>query len=68
MVFIYKNIDNYELVLEAVIYGFAGIQSAGMFISIGLNVMNIKALHLKLQKLIDTGNFKAILHSKRFYV
>lgn len=53
-VFIYENISNYESVIDAAMCGFAGMQGCGMFISIGLNMKNVKALHLKLQEIVDT--------------
>lgn len=53
IVFIYENITNYESVIDAAMCSFAGLQGCGMFISIGLNMKNVKALHLKLQEIID---------------
>lgn len=63
-VFICKNITNYESVIDAAMCGFAGVQGVGMFISIGLNMMNIKTLHLKLQEIIDSGKFNWIIEIK----
>lgn len=53
IVFIYKNFENYESVIDAAMCLFAGLQCCGMFISIGLNMKNVKALQLKLQEIID---------------
>lgn len=41
---------------------FAAFQSTGMFLSFGMKLRDIKALHLKLQQIVDKGNicvFKA---------
>lgn len=35
---------------------FAGIQSSGMFLTIGMKMSKIKTLHLKLQDIVDQGD------------
>lgn len=59
--FIYKNYTDSELIINALVLVLAGIQSIGMFISISLNMNKIKMLHLKLQEIIDTGNFSSMV-------
>lgn len=52
-VFVYKNASDFELVSEPCLIVIAGVQLVGMFISYGLNMKQIKRLHIKLQKIID---------------
>lgn len=54
---IYENWPNLELVIEATIAFVGGIQSGGMFLSLGLHFRKIKTLNLKLQEIVDHGNF-----------
>lgn len=44
-----------ELILKPCSVAFGGVQCVGMFISIGLQMKRIKALHLELQRIIDEG-------------
>lgn len=56
-IFIYKNLSNYESVIDAASCSFAGLQACGMFLSTGLNMKNVKLLHLKLQDIVDNDKF-----------
>lgn len=56
----YENNTNSQLALDAAMTGMAGVQGSGMFVSIGLQMSNTKALQIKLQMLIDSGNLKTI--------
>lgn len=53
--FAYKNSSQIALVLQTTSLIVGGSQSAGMFISLGLNVKKMKILHLKLQEICDNG-------------
>lgn len=44
-----------EPILKPCSVAFGGVQCVGMFISIGLQMNRIKALHLELQRIIDKG-------------
>lgn len=50
-----KNIENTALALEVSCTIIGEMQAAGMFMSIGLQLKNIRALHITLQDLIDKG-------------
>lgn len=52
-VFVYRNLSQFELALQTIRIVIAGFQSAGMFLSIGSNMDNVKALHFKLQKIVN---------------
>lgn len=54
-VFAVQNIDKLTLALQNVSLVVGGIQSAGMYISIGINMLKVKALHLKLQEVVNKG-------------
>lgn len=49
--------SQFTTVIQAWLLIVAGLQSGGMFISIGLQMKNIKILHLKLQEIVDEGKF-----------
>lgn len=44
-----------EPILKPCSVAFGGVQCVGMFICIGIQMKNIKALHLELQRIIDEG-------------
>lgn len=44
-----------ELILKPCSVAFGGVQCVGMFICIGLQMKNIKVLHLELQRIVDEG-------------
>lgn len=52
---IYGYWPEIELILKPCSVAFGGVQCVGMFICIGCQMKNIKALHLKLQRIIDEG-------------
>lgn len=52
---IWKNFPNIELVLQGIIVTIAGIQLGGMYLSILLNLNDVKKLHLVLQDIVDKG-------------
>lgn len=56
-VFAYKNIAHFEPALEAIFVVIAGIQCAGMFLSVGLKMKNVKLLQIELQQIVDKGIF-----------
>lgn len=51
--FAFKNMDKFLDALEAMSMVIVGIQCGGMHLSIGLNMKAVKALHLKLQGIVD---------------
>lgn len=55
-VFIYKNYSNFELIFEPCLIAIAGIQSTGMFLSVGLKLKQVKALQLKFQEITDNAS------------
>lgn len=47
---------------------FAAFQSTGMFLSIGMKMIDIKALHLELQKIVDKGDwYQSILIERSIF-
>lgn len=54
-VYMYVHIDNFEVITESFLVACAGIQVAGMFICIGINMQKVKTLHITLQELVDKG-------------
>lgn len=56
VVYIFRNSSNFESSMQAFIVTIAGVQTGGMFISIGYKMKIIKNLHIKLQNFIDAGN------------
>lgn len=54
-IFCYQNVIHLDLVLRNVSLVVGGIQAAGMFISVGINMKTVKKFHLKLQQLVDEG-------------
>lgn len=51
--FAFKNMEQFMDALEAMSMVIVGIQCGGMHLSIGLNMKAVKALHLKLQGIVD---------------
>lgn len=49
--------SNFTTVIQAWLLIVAGLQSGGMFISVGLQMKNIKILHLKLQGIVNGSKF-----------
>lgn len=54
-VFISQNSQQFEAVLQAIFLMIAGIQSLGMYFSVGLKMKEVKILQLKLQQIVDEG-------------
>lgn len=54
-VYMYLNINHFEIISESGLVAIAGVQAAGMFLSIGMNLNKIKRLHLTLQEIVDKG-------------
>lgn len=52
-VYMYLHIENFEVISESGLVTIAGIQVAGMFVSIGTNLNKIKHLHLVLQDITE---------------
>lgn len=57
VVYMYLNKSHFEIISESSLVAIAGVQVAGMFLTIGINNMEVKALFLKLQSIVDKGNF-----------
>lgn len=53
--YMYLNIEHFEKISESGLGVIAGVQVAGMFISIGVNLKKVKLLHLTLQEIVDKG-------------
>lgn len=49
---IIQEFPNLDLVLEPLIVFIGGMQGGGMFLSVGLNIENVKALYLAVQKIV----------------
>ena len=49
---IIQSFPNLDLVLEPLIVFIGGMQGGGMFLSVGLNIKNVKALYLDVQKIV----------------
>lgn len=56
VVYMYLNKSHFEIISESSLVAIAGIQVAGMFLTIGMNNQKVKALFLKLQNIVDKGN------------
>lgn len=54
-VFAIQNVSAITLALQNLTLIIGGMQCAGMFISIGINMKKVKVLHLKLQAIVDAG-------------
>lgn len=54
-VFIHQHRSDLELALATCSIVVAGFQCGGMFLSVGLKMITIKALHLKLQDVVNKG-------------
>lgn len=52
-VFIYTNLDHPENIFQASIVFIAMLQSGGMFFSFGCKIKLVKAVHCRLQEIID---------------
>lgn len=55
--FIMQNITQVKQSLNAFKIIISALQFGGMFLYVGLNLDKVKALHLKLQDIIDEGNW-----------
>lgn len=53
IVYATNNVSDFTIVLETCVTIIGGIQCGGMYLSIGLKMRKVKALHLKLQKIVD---------------
>lgn len=51
--YFFTNLSEVQMALGALKIGWAGVQCIGMFIGIGLKMEQIKAMHLKLQEIVD---------------
>lgn len=54
--FIHQNYTEVKQSLNAFKIIISALQFGGMFLYVGLNLEKVKALHLELQEIIDTGN------------
>lgn len=54
-VFVFVNVSDTAVALQTCGLVVGGIQGAGMFISVGVNLLIVKDLHLKLQEIVDKG-------------
>lgn len=61
-VYIYLHLPAFEIVSEPCIVFVAGIQVVGMFISFGMKMKKVKNLHLKLQEIVNAGDFSNTFH------
>lgn len=50
---IIQEFPDLDLVLEPLIVFIGGMQGGGMFLSVGLNLKNVKALYLAVQKIVN---------------
>lgn len=58
-----------DLILEPLLIIIAGMQSGGMFLSVGLKMKQVKVLNLAVQKIVDDeGNFSFSFYSTHFVV
>lgn len=55
--FIHQNLTEVKQSLNAFKIIISALQFGGMFLYVGLNLEKVKALHLKLQEIIDTGKY-----------
>lgn len=68
-VFTFQNLSQINLALQNVSLFTAGIQCAGMFICLGMNMKKVKVLHLKLQEIVDRGIlFITILFNQKKFI
>lgn len=58
--YIYENFSDLTTVTNALIVLSAGVASVGSFVSVGLNMKNVKLLHNKLQKIVDDSKTKQL--------
>lgn len=65
---IYNYWPNVDLILKPCSVAFGGVQVVGMFICIGLQMKNIKSLHLKLQAMVDEGITRNIPLINYYYI
>lgn len=54
-VFVFVNVSDIALALQTCSLVVGGIQGAGMFFSVGSNMLIAKDLHIKLQEIVDKG-------------
>lgn len=64
--FIYENPNDVKPALGAFKIAFSAIQCYGMYLGIGLNVIIVKALHLKIQQIVDEGISTSIVFYSLF--
>lgn len=55
VVYMYLNIEHFEIISESGLVAIAGVQVAGMFLTIGINLKKVKLLHITLQEIVDKG-------------
>lgn len=55
--FAHKNWIDFDEALEGILVCIAGIQAAGMFLSMGFQVNKLFNLHIKMQELIEHGRY-----------
>lgn len=55
--FVYKNVSQFELALHTSLIVIAGFQCGGMVLGVGLKMDKVKALHIKLQEIVDKSTF-----------
>lgn len=59
-VFMYKNFSEMSIFMEAFLIFVSGFQYGGMYLGIGLNMVKLKALHLKLQEMVDEAYISSV--------
>lgn len=64
--FIHQNITEVKQSLNAFKIIISALQFGGMFLYVGLNLDKVKALHLGLQEIVDTGNTSESIRVKQF--
>lgn len=67
-VFILKNSSDVKPSLGAMKICVGVVQCGGMFLGIGLKMIKVKALHLKLQSIVDEGNLINYIHAYFFFL
>lgn len=60
-VFIQKNLSDFKAALETLLVIVAAIQSLGAYLNIASNMDKVKAVHFKLQEIVDQSMFFFVL-------
>lgn len=66
-VFIYQNAqDRINIALRTAIVHLGECQSFGIFTNFGMQMKNVKTMHLKLQKIVNESAQGIVIHDKKF--